>query len=182
MESTRKAGTFQGISTYIIMKIRQACGDCQCIWIGIQQRAVIACGGWNALFYFVMNVAMNFVGRTFEAIWFHLHSQGNASFASVNADALLSRKGKFHLLAASILVLAFHLNSERSTITNPWGARVTSLLKAHKFGLRCFCIIGFLLCWKWNLGLPTYAMKVPYHWATPPALDHSFWRGGKVEV
>lgn len=49
---------------------------------------------WTALFYFVMNRAMNFVGSIFKVIWLHIHSQGNASFTSVNADNPPEQKGK----------------------------------------------------------------------------------------
>lgn len=80
--------------------------------MGIQWKAIAACSGWRALFYFVMNMAMNFVGSTFKVIWLHIHSQGNASFTSVNADTLQSRKRKQDLLAASFYFGAC-LSSER---------------------------------------------------------------------
>lgn len=69
--------------------------------MGIQQKAIAACGDEEPLFYFVMNRAVNFVGCTFKVIWLHIHSQGNASFTSVNADTLWSRKGKLDLPVAS---------------------------------------------------------------------------------
>ena len=77
---------------------------------------------WRALFYFVMNRAMNFVGSIFKVIWLHIHSQGNASFTSVNADAPQSRKGsKIRLLLLFILAPAFRPNAECTRITNTPG-------------------------------------------------------------
>lgn len=36
--------------------------------MGIQQKAIAACGDKEPLFYFVMNRAVNFVGCTFKVI------------------------------------------------------------------------------------------------------------------
>lgn len=86
--------------------------------VGIQQKAIAACGDEEPLFYFVMNRVVNFVGCTFKVIWLHIHSQGNASFTSVNADTLRSRKGKLDLPVASFyFVPAFLPNAECICIT-----------------------------------------------------------------
>lgn len=78
----------------------------------IQQKTITACGDKEPLFYFVMNRAVNFVGCTFKVIWLHIHSKGNASFTSVNADTLRSRKGKRDSPVASFYFGA-RLSSQR---------------------------------------------------------------------
>lgn len=62
MENTRKAGTFQGILVYVHCWYRDR--EFKRASSGKQSLPVEA----EELFYFVMNIAMNFVGSTFKVI------------------------------------------------------------------------------------------------------------------